>query len=192
MYPADVFIHEACTFSEMFPDIALVATQQQNGLLCFQFIWLILNTNMGSEIKTILYIIIGGIYLFSVMLKKARKQQEQQKMNKRPVSSKTADDIFKELQKSLRLPGFDSPQPKKPEPRVPLKKVMSEKKPAYMTMQPRINKPIIKRTEYKQDEKNRKAEAREKDLHVPTMAETMDFDPRKAVIFSEILKRPQY
>jgi hypothetical protein len=190
--PPDMLIYKGRTFRKMPGDIPLVTTQQQNGLLCFQFIWLILNTNMGSEIKTILYIIIGGIYLFSVMLKKAKKQQEEKKINKRPVSTKTADDIFKELQKSLKLPGFDTAEPKKPQARVPLKKEMSEKKPAYMSIKPRTNKPLIKRTVYKQDENNRKAEAKEKELHVPTMAETMDFDPRKAVIFSEILKRPQY
>ncbi len=151
-----------------------------------------MNTILGGEIKILLYILIGVVYLFSTLYKKAKRQQEERKVNKRPVSSKNADEIFKELQRSLNIPSSTAlpEEGKKTERRQPMKKLAPVRKPAYMSIKPRVNKPVVKTTTFKQDSRALPKQVIEPVQ--PSVAETMDFDPRKAVIFSEILTRPQY
>jgi hypothetical protein len=145
---------------------------------------------LGSEIKILLLILIGIFYFFSSLYKKAKQKQEEYNRNKRPVDRRNAEDIFRELQKSLHLPSTTGPEPKtqtKPAPRVAMSKEPMLAKKFRPSME---NRNTSVNTSKK--EASRKTEKKVRQETVPTMAESLDFDPRKAVIFSEILKRPQY
>lgn len=159
---------------------------------------------MHGEIKILVYILIGAVYLFSRFYKKEKRKQDERRINRRPTNTQTAEQIFRELQRSLRLPGTEKPETQKPETEKPetekpqtrtiMQRPAIEKKPAYTYDRPireeRMERPasqkssIAKKAEQRKDEKHAKAE---REL---TLAESMEFDPRKAVIFSEILRRP--
>jgi hypothetical protein len=153
---------------------------------------------MQGEIKILVYILIGAVYLFSRFYKKEKRKQDERRINRRPTNTQTAEQIFRELQRSLRLPGTENPETEKPASEKPQRTIMQrpaiEKKPAYtydkpireerLAPQKTPKSSIAKKLEQQKDEKHLKAE---REL---TLAESMEFDPRKAVIFSEILRRP--
>jgi hypothetical protein len=143
-----------------------------------------LNTILGSEIKILFYILLGAIYLFSTFYKREKRKQEERRANKRPVSTQKAEDIFRELQKSLNLPRETAERPMVGK-RVPMQKMPMREK-VVRTIKPKtaaqIKRMDIVAAEKKADDANPEK----------TLAERLDFDPRKAVIFAELLKRPQY
>ena len=148
---------------------------------------------MNHEVKILLYIIIGIVYLFSRLYKKELKKQNQKQLNKRPVSSKTAEDIFRELQKTLNLPTDELSKP--------LNQTVKERK--LDDKLSRAQKIFISASESKlkhykpiQASKLKKKEDAAT-FHHQTIVEqeygpNLEFEPRKAMIFSEILKKPQY
>ena len=149
---------------------------------------------MSHEIKILLYIIIGIAYLFSRMYKKELKKQNQKKINKRPVSSKTAKDIFRDLQKTLNLPSEESLKPS-------VGQTVKERK--IDDKLSRAQKIFVSASESKlkhykpiQASKLKKKDDAETFHHQTVVEEEygpkIDFEPRKAMIFSEILKKPQY
>ncbi len=148
---------------------------------------------MNHEVKILLYIIIGVAYLFSRMYKKELKKQNQKKINKRPISSRTAEDIFRDLQKTLNLPTEELSKP--------ITQTVKERK--IDDKLSRAQKIFISASESKlkhykpiQASKLKKKDDAETFHHQTIVEEEygpkIDFEPRKAMIFSEILKRPQY
>jgi hypothetical protein len=148
---------------------------------------------LNHEVKILLYIIIGVAYLFSRLYKKELKKQNQKKINKRPVSSKTAEDIFRDLQKTLNLPTEDIAKP--------IAQTVKERK--IDDKLSRAQKIFISASESKlkhykpiQSSKLKKKDDAETFHHQTIVEEEygpkIDFEPRKAMIFSEILKKPQY
>jgi hypothetical protein len=148
---------------------------------------------LNHEIKILLYIIIGIAYLFSRMYKKELKKQNEKKINKRPISSKTAEDIFRDLRNTLNLPSEESIKP--------VNQTVKERKVDDKLS--RAQKIFISASESKmkhykpiQASKLKKKDDAET-FHHQTIVEVeygpkIDFEPRKAMIFSEILKKPQY
>lgn len=148
---------------------------------------------MNHEVKILLYIIIGIAYLFSRMYKKELKKQNQKQLNKRPVGSKTADEIFRELQKTLNLPTEEAAKP--------LTQTVKERK--IDDKLSRAQKIFISASESKlkhykpiqASKLKKKEDAASFKQHTIVEEEygpNIEFEPRKAMIFSEILKRPQY
>ena len=148
---------------------------------------------MNHEVKILLYIIIGIAYLFSRMYKKELKKQNQKQLNKRPVGSRTAEDIFRELQKTLNLPTEELAKP--------VSQTVKERK--IDDKLSRAQKIFISASESKlkhykpiQASKLKKKEDAESFKEHTIVEEeygpNIEFEPRKAMIFSEILKRPQY
>jgi len=145
---------------------------------------------LGSEIKILLFILIGAFYLFSSFFKREKKKQDEKAINKRPVVHQTAEEIFRELQQSLRLSNEPKPEASRPSARVALtKEPMLEKKAPRKSIDPRQGKTSSKKTVTAVFEKTNQ---QKKEAEHLTLAQSLEFDPRKAVIFSEILKRPQY
>ena len=153
---------------------------------------------MNHEIKILLYIIVGIAYLFSRLYKKELKKQKEQQINKKPLSRKTAEDIFRDLQKTLDIPGLNSPE----EPILkPVSQTVKERKIDDKTLRAQklfISKSESKLKHYRPIQASKlKREDTEETFHHQTTVESeygpkIDFEPRKAMIFSEILKRPQY
>ncbi len=148
---------------------------------------------MNHEVKILLYIIIGVAYLFSRLYKKELKKQNEKKINKRPISSRTAEDIFRDLQKTLNLPTEEFAKP--------ITQTVKERK--IDDKLSRAQKIFISESESKlkhykpiQASKLKKKDNVETFHHQTIVEEEygpkIDFEPRKAMIFSEILKRPQY
>jgi hypothetical protein len=148
---------------------------------------------LNHEVKILLYIIIGIVYLFSRLYKKELKKQNQKQLNKRPVSSKTAEDIFRELQKTLNLPTDELSKP--------LNQTVKERK--LDDKLSRAQKIFISASESKlkhykpiQASKLKKKEDAASFQHQTIVEQeygpNLEFEPRKAMVFSEILKRPQY
>ncbi|MDP2175237.1 MAG: hypothetical protein Q8K70_04930 [Bacteroidota bacterium] len=152
---------------------------------------------MNSEIKILFYIIIGIIYFISRVYNKEKKKENQRQPNKKPVGGQTAEEIFRELRKQLNLP--EEPKsvvPKRvkatPEPFIPnnetgkRQKLQKEKLVLNRTLFKR--KDIISSNSTENESNDIQSEKYNKSQHELLR----DFDGRKAVIFSEILKRPQY
>ncbi len=144
---------------------------------------------MGSEFKTLFYIIIGIIYIISKLYNREKKKQYQREVNKRPIDSQSVEDIFKELKKSLQLPNEPdnttvNTSPTSYETGMKREKVVKEK--MVLVREPskikkNSNFPSISETEVGKQ----KEVIQENEL-------ATNFDARQAVIYSEILKRPQF
>lgn len=153
---------------------------------------------MGSEFKIFLYIIIGIVYLFSRMYRKELKKQEEKRAGKKPVTRRSAEDIFRELQKTLGLPETEMT------PAIPEKqnKPVKEKLKPYKSAQTKTPFNLEAQLKIKQ-RKPLTPGIQKKNLMPEITGETtssneteyrpdIDFDLRKAIIYSEILKRPVY
>ncbi len=141
-----------------------------------------MNSILSSEIKTIFYIIAGAFYLFYKFYQKEKRKQEARSAGKKPVLTRTSEDIFRELQKSLKLPQ------EKVEPTY--KTTPKARHQSSMMLERAYQKPgnlLADRNKLKKHEEESITVNEE-----PTLGERLDFDARKAVIYSELLKRPQY
>jgi len=160
-------------------------------------------------------LIIG--YVLSTWYKKELAKQKEKQINKRPVSNKTAEEIFKELQKSLQearegnyskplvLEKTPAPEPKtrhitpshtpeaKPKrvinytPPAPRKALKSD---AFADFRDKPKRELLKPSAFK--ERNKKMAELPQTEVADDYGAPIEFDMRKAVIYSEILKRPQY
>ena len=154
--------------------------------------------NSVCEIKTIFFILMVVGYVISTLYKKESQKEKERRINKRPVNPRTSEEIFKELQKTInQRPNAEPakvPVPKtksEPVPKMSKKKLETTLKNEVVRMSsqkvkakhPNINAQV----KYKsQPMKETEQVAEEKTSYRP------DFDLRKAVLYSEILKRPQY
>lgn len=154
-------------------------------------------------------------YVLSTLYKRELRKQKEKQINKKPVSSKTSEEIFKELQKALREARSDAPSKpvieSKPKPHIqkttlppksePLK-AKSKNAGKRLTLEREImkseafaesaRKPLLKRlqpSKLKQTNVMKENTAQENEHE---RGVSIDFDIKKAVLFSEILKRPQY
>ncbi len=153
---------------------------------------------MGSEFKIFLYIIIGIVYLFSRLYRKELKKQEEKRAGRKPVTHRNAEDIFRELQKTLGLPETEL-SPAVPEIQ---NKPVKEKLKQYKATQTKtlFNAEVqarIKKRKQLAPGLQRKNLMPENSGEIIPAIETeyrpdIDFDLRKAIIYSEILKRPVY
>lgn len=144
---------------------------------------------MASEVKILLYIIGGIVYFFVTSYNKAKKKENERQVNKRPNTSKSAEDIFNDLKKSLNL---DTPEVLK----APIKKnqlktlnnksVKSENYNDYFAQ--KAQKAATNHSAIKQE----KVEPILENTLNEQIIDVENFDYRKAVIYSEIFKRPQY
>ena len=145
---------------------------------------------MGNEFKILFYIIIGVIYIISKLYNKEKKKQNQREVNKKPIDSQSVEDIFRELKKSLQLPNEPEYTTNEPTPtsyETGMKREKEVKEKMVLVREPsKIKKtnnniPSISETEVGKQ----KIVYEENEI-------AANFDARKAVIYSEILKRPQY
>ena len=127
------------------------------------------------------------------MYKKELKKQNQKQLNKRPVGSKTADDIFRELQKTLNLP---TEEVSKPIPQTVKERKTDDKLNRAQKIFISASESKLKHYKPIQASKLKKKDDAETFHHQTIVEEeygpNIEFEPRKAMIFSEILKRPQY
>ena len=156
-------------------------------------------------------------YVLSTWYKKEMAKQKEKQINKRPVSNKTAEEIFKELQKSLQdaregnyskplvLEKTPAPEPKakhiapshtpeaKPKrvinytPPAPRKPMKSD---AFADFRDKPKRALLKPSAFK--ERNKKMAEIPQTEVADDYGAPIEFDMRKAIIYSEILKRPQY
>jgi len=147
-----------------------------------------------DKFKILFYIVIGLIYFISKAYGSEKKKQNKRSFEKKPVNQRTAEDIFEDLKRQFKLPDNNVPSvPKpvlnRPEPinyespvngyqKMTKTKLVLEREPK------RKRKSIIfKETEETQDEKT---------LALQRNLVLDGFDGKKAIIFSEILKRHEY
>lgn len=147
-----------------------------------------------DKFKILFYIVIGIIYFISKAYSSEKNKQNKRSLEKKPVNRKTAEDIFEDLRKQFNLP--ESNLPSVPKPMLDRPEPINYESPtsAYQKMtktklvlerEPKRKRKsiIFKETEETQDE----------NMFVSKRNSVLDgFDGRKAVIFSEILKRPEY
>lgn len=150
-------------------------------------------------------------YVISMLYKKESQKEKERRLNKRPVDNKKAEDIFKELQKTLNDVGRSLEQnPRKPVSQevIPRETINHEKatKPVYQKPVPKPKyESALKREPLILNQ--RKVKARHSSIQKKIAASKPmqeikqeeiqdnyrpDFDLRQAVLYSEILKRPQY
>ena len=146
---------------------------------------------MSGEIKILLYVIGTIVYYFVKSYNKEKKKQDEKHVNKRPSTTKSAEDIFEELKRTLTLDTktvMSIPlEPKKVE-----RKEMPKKSDNYNDyFATRAKKAITNHVaiENKEIEIAKKEVAMENEVNVINL-DTIDY--KQAIIFSEILKRPQY
>jgi hypothetical protein len=152
---------------------------------------------LSSEFKILFYIIVGIIYFISKAYGKEKKKENHRQPNKRPIGGQTAEEIFRELKKQLNLPE-DQPEIKtaKPQKLAPQPFILNNETGKRQKLEKEklvLNRKLIKRKDifnseniiYKSDHSDSNIERYDNDI-------MKDFDAKKAVIFSEILKRPQY
>jgi hypothetical protein len=151
---------------------------------------------MSGEIKILLYVLGGIVYIISTLYNKEKKKQQQKSVNKRPSDRQTAEDIFEELKKMIQPQG---PEEKKENP--PERKVHGKTKKEAMI---NIGHKTAREKEDKKmqlgqtlaEEPHLEHNRPEITDHVETIDKfELDFqetDPRKAFIYSEIFRRPRY
>lgn len=151
---------------------------------------------MSSEIKILFYIIAGIIYLISTFYLKEKKKQGERNVTRKPVDTKTAEDIFRELKKSL-LPPEELVIENKPEERTPNKKLRPkpESVPLIENIKQNGEKPL-ENTWIGEGHFEHHKTVEIKDLKdIADAKQEIDFtemDPRKAFIYGEIFNRPRY
>lgn len=153
---------------------------------------------MSSEIKILFYILAGIVYLISTFYGKEKKKQAQRDVNKKPIDTATAEDIFEELKRSI-IPSsgqLSEPDSRQAEPILPKR---TERRPEisknyndYINhrKQP-VEDTFIQEAHFIRPAEIQSADAEEK----PDTAFEINFeetDPRKAFIYGEIFRRPQY
>lgn len=158
------------------------------------------------EIKIIFLILMVVGYVLSTWYKKELQKQKERQINKRPITSKSAEDIFKELQKALsdaksggspqvrpieQPVNSTSPSPKKPYVKQSMANTRETMKSDVFTKYKSITKrKPLKVSKFKTSNKTfeeiKEEEIADQEIYRP------DFDVRKAIIYSEILKRSQY
>lgn len=121
-------------------------------------------------------------YIFFSLLRREKKKEAEKRINKRPATKKSSDEIFRELQKSLNIPANSSKPVTAPVQQAPVYKKEPRKKLVANMRHARPIKSKLPRMERKI----------EPEVVPAASGYDLEFDPRKAVIFSEILKRPQY
>lgn len=156
-------------------------------------------------------------YVLSTWYKKELAKQKEKQINKRPVSKKSSEEIFKELQKSLQeARGTQSSRPvvleKTPAPEPKTKHIEPSHTPAakpaktmtYTRPAPRKAMKSEAFAEFRDKPKRSLLQPsafkeRNKRMSENTITEAntqegtaIEFDLRKAVLYSEILKRPQF
>lgn len=132
------------------------------------------------------------------MYRKELKKQEEKRVGKKPVTHRNAEDIFRELQKTLGLPETELTPAVPENQNKPVKDKLRPHKPA-LTKTPfnlevqsriRLRKPISPGLQKKNLMPENTGEI------IPAIETEyrpdIDFDLRKAIIYSEILKRPVY
>lgn len=149
---------------------------------------------MGSEIKILFYIIGGIVYLIVTYYGKEKKKQNERTIHKRPVTSHNAEEIFDELRKTLSLEKPTSPE-EKPAP-INLKKSKSPKSPfLQVDYKEKKKKPLeqIQAHEPHMDHfKNVEISELDSVVEQPMEFNPHETDLRKAFIYGEIFRRPQY
>ena len=156
-------------------------------------------------------------YVLSTWYKKELAKQKEKQINKRPVTRKSSEDIFKELQKSLQeARGTQSNKPvileKTPAPMPKTKHIEPSHTPtakparaitytrpaprkamksdAFADFRDKPKRELLKPSAFKERNKRMmENSATESNTHE---GKAIEFDLRKAVLYSEILKRPQY
>lgn len=138
-------------------------------------------------------------YVISTLYKKESQKEKERRINKRPVNPRTSEEIFKELQKTLNQ------RPNTEPVKAPVPKTKSEPAPKLSkqkletTLKNEVVRMSVQKVKAKQS--NIKAQVKVKSQPMQETAQPVieentgyrpDFDLRKAVLFSEILKRPQY
>jgi hypothetical protein len=143
---------------------------------------------MPSEIKILLYVFLGIGYLFYTFYKKAIRDQ-QKKLLKPTPSKRSSDDIFEELKRQMR--GEDNKDEHEEKETVKPEEVKKKfKEIPSLEYQPDLTmvKPLaVERDPFSDAKPITDHQDDQTDL-VPGNLEDM----RKAVIWSEILKRPRY
>lgn len=114
-------------------------------------------------------------------------------MNKKPVTKKSQEEIYRELQKSLKIPQqVQKPQSSNTQPnrqsrtQIISDRINAKKNSAFSGKFGKSTKEAgMKRRELEKSKKNEPEVVAEHHL-------MDDFDAKKAVIYSEIFKRPQF
>jgi hypothetical protein len=147
---------------------------------------------LPHEIKILFYILIGIGYLFVKMYSKLLKNQNEKQINKRPVGKKPIETIFKDLQKSLNLPSDNVKEPVKVAPKsAKNKQDKDHSRYSQGTSKMQYYKPI-KASKLKKESSLMELEEIAEEETANKANILSNFDPKMAVIYSEILKRPQY
>lgn len=155
---------------------------------------------LGSEIKILFYIIIGIAYLFYKMYNKELKKQNEKRMGQKPVGKRSAEEIFRELQKSLGLPDDTSQENNKPivvQNRTVKERKIEDKATRANNIFASEGQSKMKHYKPIQASKLKRRSIRGHEPELPAIVDKeygpeIHFDPRQAVIFSEILKRKEY
>lgn len=149
--------------------------------------------------------------MISTLYKKEAQKEKERRINKRPVDNRTSEEIFKELQKTLSQTSrsIEKPATKPVSKEVLTREIVVQEGGKKSVYQKPVPKPkyesSLKREPLKlaqQKVKSKHSELKSKipqsnplqeiKQEVETEKYRPDFDLRKAVIYSEILKRPQY
>ncbi len=151
---------------------------------------------MSGEIKILFYVIVGIVYFLSTFYNKEKKKQNQRNINKKPINTTTAEEIFEELKKSILQP------PKIKDEKKPLGKTLFEK--TKRDPENKVNYKPFKQPEIKKEPKPFLNTEPHFEHHfepeITDFIETSDkyefnfdeMDPKKAFIYKEIFRRPQY
>ena len=151
---------------------------------------------MSSEIKILFYIIAGILYIISTAYLKEKKKQGERNVTRKPVDTKTAEDIFRELKKALTPPEEMVEEPKPMEKRPALKK---QRQPEIFSrvndLKPKETKPVentlFEEAHFTPHKEIGTPESKESESFKPEI-DFSETDPRKAFIYGEIFNRPRY
>ena len=142
---------------------------------------------MDGEFKTILYIMIGIGYFIVRLYQKEVSKQKGNTTPRRTTQRKTAAEIFRELQKTLNLPDTRV-ESKKVNTTLPVEGGKRQKLQKKQSLIHKAYKKEIKSTVKKPVLVAEKPVEQAQEITQPHF----EFDVRKAIVYSEILKRPNY
>lgn len=137
---------------------------------------------MDSKFKILFYIAIGVVYFISKVYASEKKKQNRKSFEKKPINTSKSSEIFEELKRQLNIPTEQQNKQINTQVTSKWEKTVKEKMVLEREIKPR--KRLAPMVSNIKDEVV-KPEVQQSEL-------MQDFDPRKAIIFGEILKRPQY
>lgn len=138
-------------------------------------------------------------YVITNLYRKEERKEKERRINKRPIDKQSAEEIFRNLQKTLNLPetGGTYRTTSSPTTTPTAQRNVSEGLKSYQSLKKQMVRLSEQRIKPHYSNLGKRKPRKPMEANLETIepnseGPSIDIDIRQAIIYSEILKRPQY